>query len=269
METKEPKKKKVVNASVAKVKKEKVEPIAKVSKKVAHEAKAKKEVEHVHATPVTHAKKKLPPHITALSFFAMEFRKKKSSPVLTVLSLVILIGLVFLYKSSSSVDASQPSNTVVATKKEGVYSNSIYGFSFKLPTAFSQVREAPDAKACLDNQTWNYQPVTSVTVAEIQNISVVVGCQKLTDTLINQFAQEKVTTKEITLQGRKAYVHAFVTDAGYSWKILQVPVDATHYIEISHNYKPGSELVLPSDLPGYVPLSEREWNGLIASIAFK
>lgn len=266
METKEPKKKKVVHASVAKVKKEKVDPVAKVSTKVAHEVKAKKGAEHVHAT---HAKKKLPAHITALSFFAMEFRKKKSSPLLTVLSLVILIGLVFLYKSSSSVDASQASNTVVATKKESTYSNSIYGFSFKLPAAFSQVREAPDAKVCLDNQTWNYQPVRSVTVAEIQNISVVVGCQKLTDTLINQFTQEKVTTKEITLQGRKAYVHAFVTDAGYSWKILQVPVDATHYIEISHNYKPGSELVLPSDLPGYVPLSEREWNGLIASIAFK
>ena len=266
MESQAPKKKKAVASSGVKtrVKKEKVEHL--VEHKSEHG-----ESSHVHETHTAHnhaqhVKKKIPAHITAASIFAAEFKKKIPSPFLTGVSIVMLIGVVFLYKLTNGAGSG---NFTTDVSKKSAYVSSVYGFSFKLPTNYSQIRESPDPKQCLDNRTWDGKSLSSVTVAEIQNISVVVGCQNLSSDVVNQFAVEKVTTREISVGTRKAYIHKFVTATGYEWQVAQIPIDETHYLEISHNYKANPDLVAAVDLPGYKPLSESEWNRLIMSLAFK
>lgn len=253
MESKEPKKKKVTASSGV--------------KKVEHKHEAPhgetKNGEHEH---VVHHKKKLPAHITAMSIFISEFKNKRHSSLLAGVSLLSLILIVFVYVGKNSPDATR---SLVGFKVKGYeYINNVYNFSFRLPKEYTQVREAPDQGSCLENTTWDNQQIKSVTVAEIQNISVVVGCQTLSDVAINQFVRENVTTKEITVNTRKAYSHIFVTSSGYLWRVVQVPLDNGHYVEISHNYKPLPTDIANEDLAGYKPLSEGEWLSVINSLSF-
>ena len=256
MESKEPKKKKRTTSSD--IKKEK--KVTKVAVSKVHET-----VENV--THHIHSKKRIPSHITATSIFASEFRKKIPSPILTSVSVFVLFLLIFLYKGTRLTEVTK--NQTGATKVKTEYLNTVYGFSFKLPHNYSQVRESPEQKKCLNNRTWDGASLLSVTVAEIQNISVIVGCQKLSGSIVHQFSDEAVSSREVIVYGRKAHLHEFVTKNGYSWQVVQVPLDENHYLEISHNYKPEPEFVAPDELAGYKPLSENEWNSLVTSLAFK
>lgn len=173
------------------------------------------------------------------------------APALLVIIGVLFLGTVLSGEAPKNSLSNLPNNTVAT------YVNSTYGFSFKHPRAFSQVRESPDPKLCLDNRTWNDLPVKSVTVAEIQNISVTVGCQQLSEEIVGQFGSENGTSRDIVVRGKKSYIHEFRTKDGYIWRVAQVPLTGTHYLELSYNYK---------NLPEYVPLTDSEWEGVIASI---
>lgn len=190
------------------------------------------------------------------------FEKKKFLFFVVGVPLFFFVGVLFLYKNFIAVNALEKSGKGLpfVSGSYQVYLSEEYGFTFKYPSSFLDVRKAPDAKACIDNRTWDNAPVQNITVAEIENISVSVSCQKLTDTLVNQFARENDVKKEISLKGRKGYVHDFVTKTGYEWKILQVPLDDSRYLELAYNY---------TNLPEYKQLSDKEWEKVLNSVSFK
>lgn len=185
--------------------------------------------------------------------------KQENISLVIAPTLLVIIGILFL---GTALSGESPKNSLsnLPNNTVATYVNNTYGFSFKHPRAFSQVRESPDPKLCLDNRTWNNLPLKSVTVAEIQNISVTVGCQQLTNEVVSQFGSENDVVKDVMIRGKKSYIHEFRAKDGYIWRVAQVPLTDTNYLELSYNYK---------NLPEYVPLTDSEWEGVISSIAPK
>jgi hypothetical protein len=162
-----------------------------------------------------------------------------------------------------------PQNIVTATSTQTnweVYTNHKYGFSFSYPdylAASGSFQEYTDnGQACAKDYAYDGTSINDVEAASVGGLNIFVACEPLTDAYINQFGDGVYQTGPVdmsttTIGAKIAHLDYFTTALDYTYKVLQVPIDDTHYLEIDYSYKPSANAR---------QLSDQDWAALIASI---
>ena len=135
------------------------------------------------------------------------------------------------------------------------YKNDQYGFEFKYPANFSNIKTSNLSSAFKDAFGF---PMTFVFSSDQIQAFIIDGA--LDSKKINQYntSYQQDYMKGIKIDGRTAYEHSFTTALSYHSKVLQVPIDDTHYLEIHNSFKSG--------FPGEI--SSGDWSVLVSSIKF-
>jgi Tfp pilus assembly major pilin PilA len=149
----------------------------------------------------------------------------KQDFIVTILIILITIlaisaGLYLYQTNNHSVKAPINIQTTNATQTNNtsnskIYSNSQYGFQFSYPSTVS----TNDGTLSVNVVS---QPLTQDMVTSGIN------------TFIRTPESDNITT--ISVDGITSYRHNFTTAVGYEWTIIQIPLDANHYIEIGYTF---------------------------------
>ena len=197
--------------------------------------------------------------VIIFSFLYYYPRKEKNNELL-----ISPIQKVLDESKTIPIKSKQMGTTVASTTTTTdnyVYSNTLYGFHLNYPQAFGKIQAPEVLDTCSNSETWDNKMTHSTYLGYAKNLSISVICSTLETGEINQFTKEMgYEKKEILTRGEKDYTYSFVTATGYEWRIFQVPIDKTHYIELSYTYR---------NLPDYVALTETEWDQIISTISFE
>jgi hypothetical protein len=195
----------------------------------------------------------------------------KKSIVFVIVGLLLITIFYFTLKIKYQRTASSTEISTVATSSQSdliqidasryhTYSNTEFSFQFKYPSSFPEMKSS-DEKKCGNGESWNGAAIKSLPLANADNLSISVVCEALNAGLVHQFVKESgYKYKELNVNGKKVYTHYFVTATGYEWRVLQVQIDSSHYLEVGYTYR---------YLPDYEPISEIQWNSLVSSVSFK
>jgi len=203
----------------------------------------------------------------------------KQGFIVTILIILIAIlaisaGLYLYQTNNQSAKAPIDIQTTNATQTNNtpnskIYSNSQYGFQFSYPSTFSTLQEYPNNRQqeCVRTEAGKGTSINAVGIVSFNDgmLSVDVVCQPLTQDVvtsgINTFNEttEADNINTIIVAGIMSYRHNFTTAVGYQWIIIQIPLDANHYIEIGYTFGNSNRL------QGETPLSNTEWAQLLAS----
>jgi Tfp pilus assembly protein PilE len=173
---------------------------------------------------------------------------QKGSALIALLIIVAVIaigsGVYYYSKNTPSIKDkidTQATTNVATTANEFVSKE--YGFKFSYPALFaSSTEEYPRGnKQCEKFNVGEKLYFNAVSLVSLNNIEVVVICEPLTQELVNSrrsFAASimpngKLTT--ITVDSKKAYQRDF-EQLGYVWRIVQIPIDDSHFVELSYSY---------------------------------
>src|ERR1035437_3030963 len=197
----------------------------------------------------------------------------KQGFIVTILIILITIlaisAVLYLYQTNNqSVKA--PINTQTTnptqtnnTSNSKIYSNSQYGFKFSYPSTLLIDQEHPNngQQECVQTEVGKGTSINSVGVASFNDgtLSVKVVCQRLTQDVVNSgintfigiTKDDDVTT--VAVAGTMSYQHNFTTVTGYEWIIVQIPLDADHYVEIGYTFGNSNRL------QGETPLNSADW----------
>ncbi len=202
------------------------------------------------------SRNKTPLRATALSIFLHDFKKKKHYSLITITPVILLVLLFVFVGTNSDLLFQKKEGGVTAAPSTIIYTDSLYKFSFARPVAFAPLRESPDPATCLDTTLWSGKKIKNVTVAEMGSLFLVVGCSSFSDEVRDQFDGEHPMIYETKVLDKSARSLMFTARDGYVWRVLQVALDDTHYLELYHFHKEGVE---------GKAITEKEWNDMIAS----
>lgn len=151
-----------------------------------------------------------------------------------------------------------------------MYTNTKYGFQLSYPAKFAAAEEYPNhgQQECRQTDigkgtTMNF--VNAAIIPDLLQINVV--CQTLqypqASTLETDLSATSVTSnnqyKTVNIAGKQSNEIEFVTSTGYLWKIAQIPLNNSHYVEIGYTFGNASRL------NGLIELSDTEWNSILSS----
>jgi|GEM_PF-7089039 len=200
---------------------------------------------------------------------------KKISTPLAVGVLVLLAifgGVLYVRNGQIGMPAISDQSTASSVPADWkTYTNLKYGFEFKYPPRFSNFEEYPDQgkQECQQTDVGKGVRMNFIAVAN-GSLQVNVVCQALqrpqATTFETDFSATSVTqnNQENTLRvaGNQSNEVEFTTATGYSWKIAQIPLDGSHYVEIGHTFGNSNYL------NGEKDLIEEEWGKILSSFRF-
>jgi len=143
------------------------------------------------------------------------------------------------------------------------YENKEYGFYFLYPPGFNNLEEYPRGKECTSNTIGQNMIIKSVAVAQIDNLTIEVVCEPFTAEKRSISANIDSVQRQptsISVAGKTAYEYEFVTATGYTWRIVQIPLNVNQYVQIGYTFGNSHRL----NKNGY-ELSNKEWSDILAS----
>ncbi len=177
------------------------------------------------------------------------------SIILTIVVIAVLSIGAGLYIGT---DKNKKPDRATSTDNLKIY-NEKYGFSFEYPKGLAQAEQYPDGEDCRQTEIDKDYYVNSVTVAQISNLAIHVVCAPLTKEAAAYSISygrdpEQTEISTPTIAGKTAYQRQFVNATGYYWRIIQIPLDTSYYVELAYTF--GNSHRLNNN--GY-ELSDKEW----------
>ncbi len=126
-----------------------------------------------------------------------------------------------------------------------LYTNTTYGFSLNYPSVSSDIQEYPNGgqQECIPEDAGNNISVNAVQAALMNNgdMSVTVVCEPLTQKNAQLKAGvvlngdiENDNLKTTILGSTTVYEQDVVTSTGDNWKIIDIPLDVSRYVEVAY-----------------------------------
>jgi uncharacterized protein YxeA len=202
-------------------------------------------------------------------------------PAIIIVMVVLLAGGSFYYvnkKSESKFDLiikedvvkedivatttlqSDVATTSLMTKS---YSNSKYRFQFKYPENL-KLSVYPGSQECEKSTNSTNTGPKVAGIASLNIASILVICTGLTSEIGNKNLDPSLYEKhenltKVVIAGKDSFKHVFTTATGYSWVVYQIPLDSTHYVEISESNGNADRM------RGDMPLTTEQWNVILSS----